>query len=423
MTAATINALFQGLSFILFLLMVVGYVLAIFSLVHVKNRAHCQIGLLALLPVAIMACYLVGVPLYRLISGSTGADYVVLAIGISAALIVAGDTQERARVLAIVALAVVAGLLSVVAYALTTNPEGWLLRVAALRDSFGGGAVHGVAGAFLFGVLLILRARLYHLGQNREQRLESQIPANDPGGAFIGLTLILPGVMGLKLLFLAIDPELGLVNIYGAAVDLNTVLVNHLLAFAVGVLLAAVMTKGNFFVALFGGVAGIAAIAPAADAYSNSQAIFVSLLVVAAALLCRRLLIARGFDELIGGVCIHASAGCFGLLLCGWLLAGQELVAPDGALMMVSVLGQTVATVFLVLFMGWLPGLLCAWALNRIGLLRVPKRLELIGGDIYWNHGSEPSSRECLDMEAAEVNKERLARRDPNDGDNVGNPS
>ena len=423
MVVATLNALFHGLSFILFLLMVVGYALAIFSLVHVKNRTHCQIGLLALLPVAIMACYLLGLPMYRLISGSTAADYVVLAIGLSAALIVAGDTQERARVLSICILAVVAGLLGVIAYALTTHPEGWLLRVAAFRDSFGGAAVHGVAGAFLLGALPVLRARLYHLGQSREQRLNSQIPANDPGGAFIGLTLILPGIMGLKLLFLTIDPELGLVNIYGAAVGLNTVLVNHLLAFAVGVLLAAVMGKGNYFVALFGGLAGIAAIAPAADAYSNSQAIFVTLVVVAAALLCRRLLIARGFDELTGGVCIHASAGCFGLLLCGWLLAGQELANPGGTPMMVSILGQTAATVFLVLCMGWLPGLLCAWALDQIELLRVPKRLELIGGDTYWNHGSEPSSRECLDMEAAEVNKERLARREPNDGDNVGNPS
>ena len=416
----SINSLFHGLSFVIFIFLAVGYSITISSLAQEKNRASCQMNILLLLPIAILYFFLINLPLYRAFANTIDSTdssswYSLAAINIAAGLIVAGDTQERIKVSAMCLLTVCVSLLSTLAYLLTISTNSWLVAALGFRDSFGAGALHTVAGGFLLGVLLVLRARLYQLNRTPEQRLKSRIPQNNPGGAFTGLVLLVPAAIGMKMLFLHLNPELELVNIYGNAIDLNLILLNNILAFAVGILLIAFLAKADFLRALSAGFAGLTAIAPAADVYTTQQAVFVVVIVVGVAFQLSRYLLSRGLDEPANGVFIHAFAGFFGLLVSGLLLDGHALININREMISVSILGQIVGACIMFIVLGVLPGMLCALCLRKFGMLRAPKRLEIIGGDIYWKHSFGSDSKSCLDIDTEEINKERLKRNDNDD--------
>ena len=416
-----INSLFHGLSFVLFLFLAVGYSMTISALAHEKNRTSCQMNILLLLPIAILSFYLINLPLYRILTSTIiTADVhnwcALAAINIAAGLIVAGDTQERIKVSAMCLLTICVGLVSTVAYLLTISTKGWLVAALGFSDSFGTGALHTVAGGFLLGVLIMLRSRIYLLHKNPQQRLKLRVPQNDPGGAYTGLVLLLPGTIGMKMLFLSLNSDMELVNIYGNAVDFSSMLLNNILAFATGILLIAFLTKASFFSALSAGLAGLTAVAPAADIYSPQQAILVVIIVVGIAFQISRFLLSRGLDEPASGIFIHAFAGFLGLLLSGVFLDGHDLIIDVNRDMInVSVLGQAAGACIMFFGLGLLPGLLCAFCLKQLSMLRAPKRIEIIGGDIYWQHSFEADTKQCIDTDVEEINKERLKRNDDDD--------
>ena len=416
-----INSLFHGLSFIVFIFLAVGYSMTISALAHEKNRASCQMNILLLLPIAILAFYLINLPLHRLLANTivpvdTSSWYSLAAVNIAAGLILAGDTQERIKVSALCLLTICIGLVSTVAHLLTVSTNGWLVTALGFSDNFAAGALHTVAGGFLLGVLLVLRARLYRLHKSPDQRLKSIIPHNNPGGAFTGLVLLVPATIGMKLLFLRLNSDMELVNIYGNAIELNIMLLNHILAFAVGILLVAFLAKGDFFSSLSAGLAGLTAIAPAADIYTPQQSILAVVIVVGIAFLISRFLLGRGLDEPANGIFIHAFAGFLGLLVSGLLLDGSALINVNREMITVSILGQAAGACIMFFGLGLMPGLLCAFCLKKLSMLRAPKRLEIIGGDIYWQHSFEVNSKKCIDTDIEEINKERLKR---NDGDDI----
>ena len=394
--------------------------MTISALAHEKNRASCQMNILLLLPVAILSFYLINLPLYKLLANTivvtdSSKWYGLAAVNIAAGLVLAGDTQERIKVSAMCLLTICVGLVSSVAYLLTVSANSWLVIALGFSDNFGAGALHTVAGGFLLGVLAVLRARIYRLNKKPEQRLKSRIPQNNPGGAFTGLVLLLPGIIGMKMLFLSFDSDMELVNIYGNAVDLNAMLMNHILAFATGILIIAFFAKADFFRALSAGLAGLTVIAPAAEIYSPQQTILVVAIVVSVAFQISRLLLSRGLDEPANGIFIHALSGFLGLLVSGLFLDGYALINVNREMISVSILGQAAGACIMFFGLGVLPGLLCAYCLKKLSMLRAPKRLEIIGGDIYWQHSFEADSKNCLDTDVEEINKERLKRNDDDD--------
>ena len=413
-----INSLFHGLSFVIFLFLAAGYSMTISALAQEKNRASCQMNILLLLPIAILSFYLINLPLYRLFANPVNATsasdwYSLAAINIAAGLIVAADTQERIKVSGMCVLTICVGLVSTAGYLLTVNSNSWLVNALGFGDSFGAGALHTVAGGFLLGVLLVLRARMYQLNKSPKQRLKSRIPQNNPGGAFTGLVLLLPAFIGVKMLFLNLNSELELINIYGATVELNALLLNNILAFAVGILLIAYLAKADFFRALSAGLAGLTAIAPAADIYTPQQAILLTVVVTSISHHISRFLLSRGLDELANGIFIHAFAGFGGLALSGFLLYGHPVTVVGREIISMSVMGQATGACIMFFGLGLLPGLFCAFCLKKLSMLRALKRLEIIGGDIYWQHNFESDSKKCIDTDIEAIDKER-SRRDYN---------
>ena len=415
-----INSLFHGLSFVIFLFLAAGYSMTTSALAQEKNRASCQMNILLLLPIAILSFYLINLPLYKILSNTINSTqernwYCLAAVNIATGLIVAADIQERIKVSGMCVLTICVGLVSTVGYLLTVNTNSWLVSNLGFNDSFGAGALHTVAGGFLLGVLLILRARIYRLNKSPEQRLKLRIPQNNPGRAFTGLILLVPAVIGMKMLFLQFSPELELVNIYGKSIELDTVLLNHILAFAVGILLITFLARADFFRSLSAGLAGLTAIAPAADIYTTQQAILVVAIVSSVAFQISRFLLGRGLDELANGVFIHAFAGFLGLLLSGLLLYGQPVTLVDREMISMSIMGQAAGACIMFFGLGLLPGLLCAFCLKKLSMLRALKKLEIIGGDIYWRHSLESDSKKCIDTDIEEINRERLVRNDDDD--------
>ena len=406
---SSLNEILSASGFLLALMTVIGYSIATFSLVHEKSRVSSQISILTVLPVSILAFYLFNLPLFSLMSpvdlGSHNSIiwYRLAAISIFSSLIVAATMQERSLVSSTCFMVICVSLLATAAYAISINFDNWLTRFAGYRDTFAAGPLHSVAGGFALGVIVVLRARLYQL--NVEQ--PRQIPANNPAGVFLGLTLLLPGMLGFKLAFLSFNDDMEIVNVYGQLVSIGTVISNNLAAFAVGMVLIILLSKNNFYCALCGGLAGMSSIAAVADIYTTQQSILVSIMVVSAAYITSRWLLSRGIDDLISAAFVHGFAGFYGLIVSGFLMSG-EIVNPSVDSVLVSILGQIVAAVIMFIFLGFIPGFAAGWLFRWLDILRMPQRMEILGIDIHQQHRHEIGSRACIKTDLDAVEQERL---------------
>jgi ammonia channel protein AmtB len=190
--------------------------------------------------------------------------------------IMSGAVIERIRLSAYLLLAVLLGsVVWILDAAWGWSSGGWLTTRFGFHDAIASGVVHGVAGAFAFGVLLNLGPRIakYDIaGRARPFR------PHNTHMTLMGLMLIFTGFYGFYAACLVIQSTTfpGWLNIYLSPTTLGTITMVITFGFAGGFTGGWFASKGDPFWTLSGGLAGVIAVSAGADVYHPSLAYLLS---------------------------------------------------------------------------------------------------------------------------------------------------
>lgn len=291
--------------------------------------------------------------------------------------IMSGAVIERIRMGGFLILALVLGsVLWVLAAAWGWHYTGWFSTKLGYHDFGCSAVVHGVAGFFTLGVLIILGPRI---GRFVDGKSVPILPHNLPL-TLIGLMCIYVGFFGfLAACAIMLPGATNIISIYGTPMTLASIGANTFLALSAGFIGAYISSKGDPFFTVSGGLAGIITVAAGMDLYA--PALVVVLAFVGAWLMPKvaRLLEKFRVDDVVGAVAVHGFCGFLGTVLVGIFAAGY--VQAEGW-PPISFAGQLVGALICCVVLGFLPGLGLAWVLNKFGGLRVPREEEIEGLDL-----------------------------------------
>lgn len=293
--------------------------------------------------------------------------------------ILSGAILERARLSAYLILTVLLGsVVWILDAAWGWSAAGWLVLDHGFHDAIASGVVHGVAGAFTFGVLLQIGPRIGKY--DKLGRARSFLPHN-LHMTLLGLMLIFTGFYAFYAACLVIQSTVfpGWLNIYLSPSTLSAITFSITVGFAGGFTGGYFASNGDPFWTVSGGLAGVIGVSAGADVYAPS---LVYLLSCGTAIICVYAgnVIERRWrvDDAVGAVAVHGVAGFLGLLWVGIFAAGY----PTGVNGVESSLSGQLIGIMTFFPLGFLPGYLAAWALRKANLLRVPPEVELAGLDI-----------------------------------------
>src|ERR687895_183183 len=295
------------------------------------------------------------------------------------ASIMSGALIERVRLSAFLILA---GLLGSVVWILDAawgwSSGGWLVTRFGFHDAIASAVVHGVAGAFAFGVLLNLGPRIGKY--DREGRARS-FRGHNTHLTLMGLLLIFTGFYGFYAACLVIQSTAfpGWLNIYGSPTTLGAIAFVITIGFAGGFTGGWFASKGDPFWTLSGGLAGVISVSAGADVYHPSLAYLLSIsggmvAVWSGGFIERKLRI----DDAVGAVAVHGVCGFYGVILVGIFAGGF----PTGLNNVESSFGGQLMGMLTFFPLAFLPGFIASWILKKFNLLLVPPEVELEGLDL-----------------------------------------
>jgi len=293
--------------------------------------------------------------------------------------IMSGALIERVRLSAYLILTVMLGsVVWIMDAAWGWSSGGWLVTRYGFHDAIASGVVHGVAGAFTFGVLLNLGPRIGKY--DREGRART-FRGHNTHLTLMGLMLIFTGFYAFYAACLVIQSTTfpGWLNIYLSPTTLGAIALVATVGFAGGFTGGWFASKGDPFWTLSGGLAGVISVSAGADVYHPSLAYLLAtsggmLAVYAGAWIERKLRI----DDAVGAVAVHGVCGFYGVLLVGIFAGGF----PTGINNVESSFGGQLVGMLAFLPLAFLPGYAVSWLLKKANLLRVPPEVELEGLDI-----------------------------------------
>ncbi len=327
----------------------------------------------------------------------------------TAASIVSGSVIERIRSGAFWILAVLIGSVCwIIDAAWGWHWDGWMVHILGYHDAYASGVIHAIAGGFALGVLVVLGPRLGKFAADGTPR---DIPPHNPWLVTIGLFLIYTGFWGFYAACNVpiISPEVidgqitGITwtatNIYLAPTTLSASTFNFRMSLSGGLMMGYMVSKGDAFWTYSGGLAGIITASAGNDLYHPIQAMIIG----GIGTFCAYKLhfwVERKFkiDDAVGAVAVHGYAGFLGVCIAGFVLWGAPS-SPYEGYAAINPLGQFIGAVIMFGVLGFLPGFACAKILNGLGMLRVPKDIELLGLDIK---GDEEYQKAVDDVRAAE---------------------
>jgi len=175
-----------------------------------------------------------------------------------------------------------------------------------------------------------------------------------------------------------------IVNIYGSPTTLAMVAVNTTLALAAGLVGAYVSSKADPFFTISGGLTGIIAVAAGMDLYHPALVILIAFACAWIMPKVARFIEHRGVDDVVGAVSVHGITGIISGILPGIFAAGY--IAQDGQAP-INLLGQIGGVAICAIILGFIPGYVTSWILNKFNLLPVSPEAELQGLDL-----SEPGA-------------------------------
>ncbi|TLD72529.1 ammonium transporter [Phragmitibacter flavus] len=291
--------------------------------------------------------------------------------------IMSGALIERAKMGGYLILSVILGSVCwVIGGAWGWNPYGWFFTKLGYHDFGCSAVVHGIAGFFTLGVLMVLGPRI---GKYVNGKPVAILPHNLPL-TLVGLMCIFVGFFGfLAACAIMLPGQAGIITIYGTPMTLSSMGLNTLLALAAGIIGAYISSKGDPFFTISGGLAGIITIGAGIDLY---QPALIIVLAFAGAFLMPKIAMfieKKGVDDVVGAVAVHGFCGFIGAVLPGIFAAGYvqgEGIPP------ISFVGQLTCALVCCVILGFLPGLGSAYVLQKFGLLRVSKEEEIEGLDL-----------------------------------------
>jgi ammonium transporter, Amt family len=293
--------------------------------------------------------------------------------------IMSGAVIERIRLSAYLILTAILGsAVWIMDAAWGWSAGGWLTTNYGFHDSIASLVVHGVAGAFAFGVLLNLGPRIGKY--DREGRART-FRGHNTHLTLMGLLLIFTGFYGFYAACLVIQSTItpGWLNIYLSPTTLGAIAFVITIGFAAGFTGGWFASKGDPFWTLSGGLAGVITVSAGADVYHPSLAYILAtsggmVAVWSGTWIEKKLRV----DDAVGAVAVHGVCGFYGVFLVGIFAGGF----PTGVNNIESSFGGQLMGMLAFFPLAFLPGYIVSWLLKKANLLRVPVEVELEGLDM-----------------------------------------
>ncbi|HLE99744.1 MAG TPA: hypothetical protein VI540_07575 [Gaiellaceae bacterium] len=293
--------------------------------------------------------------------------------------IMSGAVIERIRLSAYLILTAILGsAVWIMDAAWGWSSGGWLVTRFGFHDVIASLVVHGVAGAFAFGVLLNLGPRI---GKYTADGAARRFRGHNTHLTLMGLMLIFTGFYGFYAACLVIQSTVfpGWLNIYLSPTTLGSIAWVITFGFAGGFTGGWFASKGDPFWTLSGGLAGVIAVSAGADVYHPSLAYLLAIsggmvAVWSGNYIERKLRV----DDAVGAVAVHGVCGFYGVFLVGIFAGGY----PTGIENVESSFGGQLMGMMAFLPLAFLPGFGVSWVLKQFNLLRVPPEVELEGLDM-----------------------------------------
>jgi Amt family ammonium transporter len=309
------------------------------------------------------------------------------------ASIVSGSLIERVRSGAFWIIAVMLGSVTwIIDAAWGWHYAGWMVQKLGYHDAYASGVVHAIAGGTCLAVLINLGPRI---GKFRPDGTPRNIPPQNTWLVCIGLFLIYTGFWGFyaacNIPIFDIQAGDGVfysaTNIYLQPTTLSAITFNFILALCGGLMAAYLVSRGDPFWTFSGGLAGVIATSAGNDLYHPIQALILSAIIVVI-IYKLHYWVERRFqiDDAVGAVAVHGYAGFLGVVAAGFLLWGYPS-SPDALLgheqpwATVTPWGQFIGAVIMFFVLGFIPGYVVSWILKSLGMLRVPREVEIAGLD------------------------------------------
>lgn len=290
------------------------------------------------------------------------------------ASIFSGAVIERIKLSGFLVLAILLGsVVWILGASWAWHGDGWLLTEYGWHDFGAAGCVHMIAAFFALGVLINLGPRIGKF--NPDGTANDLHPHNVPMAVF-GLMVLIVGFFGFLGGCIIYNGTTQWSTIFGNPSTLSAVAFNTLMCFAGGIIGGWVTTRDPFWM-MSGALAGIFAAASGLDVYWPPLAFLLGLCGGIIAPIGARILERFGIDDAVGAVSVHGFAGAFGVLAFGVLAAGY----PNGDYPDTNFMGQLIGAVTMLL-LGFIPGYGVSFVLKKLGLLRIPENVEILGMDI-----------------------------------------
>lgn len=325
------------------------------------------------------------------------------------ASIVSGSIIERVKSGAFWLIAVMLGSVTwIIDASWGWHYAGWMVQLLGYHDAYASGVVHAIAGGTCLAVLINLGPRI---GKFKPDGTPRNIPPQNPWLVCIGLFLIYTGFWGFYAAcnIPIFDVQAGdgvfysATNIYLQATTLSAITFNFILALSGGLMAGYIVSKADAYWTFSGGLAGVIATSAGNDLYHPIQALIIAAVIVVI-IYKMHYWVERKFkiDDAVGAVAVHGYAGFLGVVAAGFVLWGYPsspdvLLGHTEAWAKVNPLGQFVGAVIMFWVLGFIPGYALSWVLNKAGLLRVPREVELAGLDY---HSVEVTLREDDEIRA-----------------------
>ncbi len=327
----------------------------------------------------------------------------------TAASIVSGSVIERIRSSAFWIHAILIGsVFWVIDAAWGWHYAGWMVRELGYHDAYASGVIHAIAGGYALGVLTVLGPRI---GKFDSEGLPRNIPPHNPWLLTIGIFMIYTGFWGFYAACNvpiispeAIDGQIvgstwTATNIYLAPTSLSAITFNFLMSLSGGLMAAYVISKGDAFWTFSGGLAGIITASAGNDLYHPIQAMLIGAIGVIIAYKLHYWVERRfKIDDAVGAVAVHGYSGFIGLVISGFVLWGSPS-SPFEGYANINPLGQLLGAIIMFGVLGFMPAYVIARIQSSLGVLRIPKSVELRGLDFLDNEIYEKCK---MEIKAAE---------------------
>lgn len=352
-----------------------------------------------------------GAAIWHRLNGVFWAAFLLFSI--TTASIISGAVIERIRSGAFWLIAVLVGSVTwITDAAWGWSAGGWMVKYLGYHDAYASGVVHAIAGGAALATLIVLGPRI---GKFRADGTPRDIPPHNPWLVTIGIFLIYTGFWGFyaacNIPMISPATIAGQItgetwtatNIYLAPTTLSAITFNFLMSLSGGMMAGYIISKGDAFWTYSLGLCGIIAASAGNDLYHPIQAMLIGAIVPCIAYKMH-FWAERTFkiDDAVGAVAVHGYGGFMGVVAAGFVLWGSPS-SPYEGYATISPLGNFLGACIMFIVLGFIPTYILALILKGLGLLRVPREIEIAGLDIVGNDAYEAAIAEvkAAEREAA----------------------